>query len=77
MNKPEKKDLDLSYNVQSFERFIGFNNSCTRWEECFDYLLSLIPGDDTLKKLPDENYARAYFQGQFDLLMKLRYEDTI
>ena len=43
-----------------------------RWEKLFDNLLSNIPSDEEINNGPCPYYAKAYYQGKFDILMDLR-----
>ena len=36
-----------------------------------------IPSDEEIKKSPAPNYARAYYQGRFDLIMELELRKCI
>jgi len=79
MKKPEKKYFKGSDSPQDKyrEQRIGYNQACNAFDNYFLYLLSKIPSDKEINESPHPNYARAYYQGQFDILMNLKRKDLI
>jgi len=79
-----KKDFDSKNRVMTKreslkyrEQRIGYNQACNAFDNYFLYLLSKIPSDKEINESPHPNYARAYYQGQFDILMNLKRKDLI
>jgi len=87
MNKPMKKEVKRKYikdNLTGFmfweyykgsESDYDYNRAFDKWEKYFNYLLTLIPSDRNIDKFPSKDYAIAYYQGKFDILMDLIRED--
>ncbi len=72
MNKPEKKrQSNLSSNPHICFENQGYNESCDDHKAYFKYLLSKMPSDEQMLRSPSVDYATAYYQGKFDLLMDL------
>ena len=76
MKKPEKKKVLPEDSLLSGVRdccACSYNQAYDDLEKYWDYLLSKIPSDEQINKSPSPNYARPYYQGQFDILMGLKY----
>ncbi len=72
MDKPKKKDCGIFH--PDFLIIDGHNDTCDEFSEYFKHLLSKIPSDKKIGKMKacyTKDFARAYYQGQFDILMEL------
>ena len=85
MKKPEKKETKVcdsncrNYNTmlehgcscEETSDNVGYNEACDKYIAYFKYLLSKIPSDEQMLRSPSPDYATAFYQGQYDLLMNL------
>lgn len=72
MNKPKK--MKEKQGIMNGVRDLfecGNNSQHDEWIEYFNFLLSKIPSDEKMKSYGDPEYANAYYQGKFDILMDL------
>lgn len=85
MNKPKKKDINSSLPIlteksskdlyEEYGRREGYNQACDDWDKYYGYLLRKIPSDKEINESPFPDYARAYCQGKFDILMDLKNKE--
>jgi len=76
MHKPKKVEIpENQYPTRKEMTDIGFANGENKmydeFMEYFKHLLSKIPSDEEQEKHEAREYASAYYQGKFDVLMDL------
>ena len=69
MERPKKIKKNKQNDAQHWKA--GWNYCCDKQKKYYHYLLSKLPSDAEINKSPCSEYARAYYQGKFNLLMDL------